>query len=118
MSFSLKGSDHGMPNFDRHNMSIVVGLFLTTIRSGKYVGPPACGKGYPGIPSHIFCSKTRTLEWEGKESFPLYSLTSVDKICTDYSWSTLDGLYMDYRWTTLMADYILDVCSGAIAGRL
>jgi len=25
---------------------------------------------------------------------------------------------MDYRWTTLMADYILDVCSGAIAGRL
>jgi len=25
---------------------------------------------------------------------------------------------MDYRWTTLMADYILDVCSGAIAGPL
>ena len=25
---------------------------------------------------------------------------------------------MDYRWTTLMADYILDVCSGATAGPL
>jgi len=25
--------------------------------------------------------------------------TSVDKICTGYSWSTLDGLWMDFRWT-------------------
>jgi len=42
--------------------------------------------------------------------------TSVDKICTDYSWSTLDGLWMDFRWTTLMADYILVICRWTTLG--
>ena len=49
--------------------------------------------------------------------------TSVDKICTDYSWWTLDELWMvkapaivTIQSRPCMVDYILGVYSGPIAG--
>ena len=52
--------------------------------------------------------------------------TSVDKICTGYSWSTLDGLWMDFRddfkWLTICGEDLVGLqlvtYSWTLGGRL